>query len=105
MDKTYLQIPMFPLYNTESIITITFTDDDAKFLKSGYTLEERKKIHEALVWAEDNPDFEFESIMENAPIAGELSFSNTDIYTYLMKFRIFMEESTSLLVEESTPKY
>lgn len=105
MDKTYLQIPLFPLYNFESIIGIHFTNDDAEFLKNGYNLEERTKIHEALVWAKDNPDFKFESIMENAPVPGRLSFSNSDIYDYLMKFRMFMEENSSLLTEESNPKY
>lgn len=105
MDKTYLQIPIFPLYNAESIVSIRFSDDDAAFLESGYTLEERKQIHEALVWAKDNPDFEFESIMDKAPSVGKLSFSNADIYIYLMKFKTFMEESESLLIEESSPKY
>ncbi|PKW20879.1 hypothetical protein [Flavobacterium lindanitolerans] len=105
MEKTYLQIPIFPLYDVVSIISIKLTDDDAEFLKSGYTLAERKHIHEALVWAKDNPDFEFESIMDRAPIVGKLPFSNEEIYAYLMRFKTFMEESKSLLIEESSPKY
>ncbi|WP_447636832.1 hypothetical protein [Flavobacterium microcysteis] len=104
MGKTYLQIPLFPLYNTESITSIKFTDGDEEVLKIGYTLKERKQIHQSLVWAKDNPDFEFESIMDNAPVVGKLSFSNAEIYTYLMKFKTFMEESKSLLIEESSPK-
>jgi hypothetical protein len=103
--KSYLEIPIFSLYNFKQIDKIEFGDGDKEYLKNSYNLKERKAIHDSLNWAKNNPNFEFESIMENAPVVGKLPFSNSKIYEYLMRFKTFMEEDNGLLSEESNTKY
>jgi hypothetical protein len=102
--KSDLMIPLFALYNFKQMSEIIFGDGDIEYLKTCYNLVDRQAIHEALIWAKDNPSFEFESIMGNAPVMGKLPFSNEEIHEYLIRFKAFMEEDNGLLTEESTHK-
>ncbi len=97
--KINLGALIFELYNVKSLDEIIFSKNIAEKLKKRKDLDSRKEIHNSLNWAKDNPNFDFESIMENSPVTGKLPFSNSEIYNYLMQFKIFMENNR-LLIEE-----
>lgn len=101
MHKRNLMIPLFYLYDVKSIDDIIFSNESSEYFKDTYNLKSRLDIYNALKWAEQNPSFKFESIMENAPVFGELKFSNEEVYQYLMSFKSFMElEEYKLLTED-----
>ncbi|HEX8377665.1 MAG TPA: hypothetical protein VF602_07590 [Pedobacter sp.] len=100
MDKKELQIPIFALYNFQSLEDILLTIDDADFLKKSYSLQERMNLYDALKWAKDNPKYDFKSIMADAPIPHKLKVSNADIYKYLLNFKIFMESEEYKILSE-----
>ncbi len=101
MKGVFLKIPIFVLYNFQYLNDINFNVIESNAMKDRYNLEERSKIHEDLVWAENNPNYDFKSIMNDAPVVGKLSFSNKEIYNYLMDFKAFMEnEEYGLLIED-----
>ena len=39
-------------------------------------------------------------MMKKRPFEGDVSFSNIEIYNYLMEFKAFMEDDTFKLLEE-----
>lgn len=101
MSKLYkklLMIPLWPLYNMESLEDINYDNQLADYLKDGYKLEARKDIYNSLVWAKQNPNYNFLDIMKNAPNRNVIKFKNNEVYTHLIKFKEFMEkEEFSLL--------
>ncbi|MFY0483074.1 hypothetical protein ACI6PS_10740 [Flavobacterium sp. PLA-1-15] len=103
MDINNLMIPMFALYNFESIKNIELKLDDAEYLKNFYTLNERQNIGQALLWAKENPSFDFKGIMKEAPVTHKLKFSNKEIFKYLMNFKQFMESEEYELLTEDRP--
>ncbi|MDF2553820.1 MAG: uncharacterized protein K0R77_3095 [Chryseobacterium sp.] len=105
MKKIDLMIPIWALYNFKNISDIVLKIDDSEYLKNVYDLEQRKSIHSALKWAKENPNFDFKGIMEDAPVSHELTFSNLEIYNYLMSFKNFMEnQDYKLLTDDRPPK-
>lgn len=105
MDINNLMVPMFALYNFQSVKDIEFKLDDAEYLKDFYNLDERKDIQQALVWAKENPNFDFKEIMKEAPTPHKLRFSNKEVFKYLMDFKTFMEnEEYKLLLEDRPTK-
>ncbi|NAS31515.1 hypothetical protein GTQ40_11070 [Flavobacteriaceae bacterium R38] len=98
-------IPMFYLYDIESLDEALFTDESSEYLKNTYDLKSRLDIYSNLEWAELNPNFPFESIMDNAPVVGKLKFSNEEVHQYLMSFKAFMEnEDFKLLTDDREPR-
>ena len=105
MNKIDLMIPIWALYNFESIKDITFKIDDSEYLKNNYTLLERNNIYNSINWAKENPNFDFKSIMKEAPVSHKLKFSNKEIFKYLMNFKEFMEnDEYNLLTDDRKPK-
>lgn len=105
MDINSLMIPIFALYNFESIKNVELKLDDAEYLNNFYTLNERKNIEQALLWAKENPNFDFKGIMKEDPVAHKLKFSNKEIFKYLMAFKMFMEiEEYELLTDDRPVK-
>ena len=99
-----LMIPIWELYDLNSLDEATFTKDSSEYLKNAYSLKERKNLDEALKWAEINPNFTFENIMKKAPVVGKLNFSNEEVYQYLMNFKAFMENKDyELLTDDREP--
>lgn len=97
-NKFYIASLLFELYNVKTLDKIIFNEKVANRLKVTNDLLERKAIYTALIWAKDNENFDFKSVLQNAPVTGHLSFSNSEIYGFLMKFKKFIEEN-NLLVE------
>lgn len=100
IHKRNLMIPLFYLYDVESIKNIIFSNESSEYFKDIYNLKSRIDIYDALKWAEQNPNFRFESVMENAPVVGELKFSNEEVHQYLMNFKTFMEQEEYKLLTE-----
>lgn len=99
--KRNLMTQIWELYDLDSLEDAVFNNDSAEYLKDAYDLQERKNMYDSLKWAEKNPSFKFESIMENAPVIGKLKFTNEEVYEYLMLFKTFMEkEEYKLLIED-----
>jgi hypothetical protein len=104
-QKIYLMIPIFFLYDIKDIKEINFDSEGSEYLKDGYTLNQRKSIHEALKWTKENPNFDFKGIMKDAPVPHKLKFSNKEVFKYLMDFKAFMEnEEYELLTDDRPPK-
>jgi len=101
--KRNLIIQIWELYSLNSLDNVVFTDNSSEHLKDSYILEERKDMYEALQWAEQHPDFHFESIMKKAPVVGKLKFSNQEVYQYLMLFKTFMEDPKYSLLTDNRP--
>lgn len=101
-NKIFLTIPISFLYNVESIEEMTLDLIMSNTLKNAYNLDERLNIFNALVWAEQNPNYQFKDIMKDSPVIGQLNFENQEIYNYLISFKSFMEnEEYELLTDES----
>lgn len=87
------------------LFIIISKNDDSEYLKNVYDLEQRKSIHNVLKLVKENPSFDFKGIMEDAPAFHELTFSNLEIYNYLMSFKNFMEnQEYKLLTDDRPPK-
>ena len=99
--KRNLMVQIWELYDLDSLDDAIFTVESSEYLKNGYSLPERKNMYDALKWAEKNPNFHFESIMEKAPDAGKLKFSNEEVYQYLMLFKSFMENKEYKLLTDN----
>jgi hypothetical protein len=89
--KAHLMTPLFTLYKVKNINEIILDKDTSERMKNMLNLGIRKGIYNALQWVESNPDFEFESIMKEAPVQGSLNFSNEEVFEYLIKYKEYME--------------
>jgi hypothetical protein len=101
--KQYLMIPIWELYNLDSLEEAIFDSESSEYLKNGYNLIERKNIYQALKWSELNIEFNFKSLMTVAPIPNELKFLNDEIYQYLLMFKEFMENDEFSLLTDNRP--
>lgn len=95
--------PIFGMYEINSLEDAVFTIDSSEYLKDSNNLTDRKKIYESLVWAEQNPNYNFKSLMDNAPVVKEFAFSNEEIYSYLLLFKNFMEDESYELLTDDRP--
>ncbi len=107
-NTRYLMEPIWELYHIDSyedfqINNVSFNSKIADYLKKQYALDRRRNIYRSLEWAENNSTFNFKSVMDKAPVAGELPFSNEEIYSYLMQFKSFMENETFSLLSDNSP--
>ena len=99
--KSHLMIPVAILLNKDSIDDIKYRKNRHELMKDVYSLEVRKAMHEALKWAEENPDFQFKSCLEGTPITGSIKVNNEDIYEHLMRYKAYMEnEEYGLLTDD-----
>ena len=97
-------MPLFGLYDIDSLEEVKFTIESSNYIKNGYSLEIRKNIYDSLNWAKENPSFDFKSIMNDAPVPHKFKFSNKEVYKYLMSFKEFMEnEDFALLTDDREP--
>lgn len=103
MIKSYLRTPMFVLYDIDDIDNIKYRENRHERMKDIYSLEERKSIYDALKWAEQNPNFQFEEIMKDSPVIGKLKFSNVEVYEYLMRYKAYMENDEYGLLTDDRP--
>ncbi len=102
--KSHLRTPLFTLYKVKDINDIQLNEMTSKRMKKIFNLERRKEIYNSLEWAEKNSNFDFENIMENTPVTGELIFSNQEVFEHLMNYKSFMENETyGLLTEDLNP--
>ncbi|CAL2080331.1 conserved hypothetical protein [Tenacibaculum sp. 190524A02b] len=95
--------PIFYLYKLKKIEDFLFDKKLSERIKDYEELKHRKGVYEMLKWAEKNPSFHFESIMENAPVRGKLKFTNEEVYSYLMSFKSFMENEEFGLLTDDRP--
>lgn len=99
-------IPMWPLYNVSSINDIVFDINLSEYIKRGYNLKKRKDIYESLVWANDNPNYNFVDIMQDAPSVRKIKFKKDEIYRHLLNFKSFMEnEEFGLLTDDTSTSF
>ncbi len=96
-------IPIWLLYNVESIDEIEFDLGLSNSIKNGYNLDERLNLFSALERAEQNPSYQFRDIMNKAPVSGGLKFGNSEIHNYLINFKTFMENEEFNLLSYSRP--
>lgn len=101
--EAHLMIPILYLYKVKKIKDFIFDKKLSERIKDYEELNDRKSVYEMLKWAEDNPDFHFESIMKNAPVRGKLKFTNDEVYYYLMNFKSFMENEEFGLLTDDRP--
>jgi hypothetical protein len=101
--KAHLMTPIFYLYDVKKIEDIELDKKTSERFKDIYDRNTRIEIFESLKWAENNKDFSFESIMENAPVRGKLKFTNEEVYLYLLSFKKFMENEDFGLLTDHRP--
>ena len=101
--KAYLMSPIFYLYKKNKIEDIKFDKQFSERIKDYDELIHRIGIYKTLQWAEKNPDYHFESVMEDAPVVDKLKFSNDEVYQYLMNFKAFMENEEFGLLTDDRP--
>lgn len=87
----YLELPLWELYQAGSVEKIRFNNTSATRLKERRDLEFRQDLYKALIWAENNPTYNFKEIVNGIPIPRKLNLSNTELLNYLMHFKAFME--------------
>lgn len=81
-----------------------FNESIAERTKDVYNLDHRKKEYEALVWAKENPDFDFRTIIPDDPNY-KIPFSKKEVYDLLMRLKDFYEvEEYELLTDDRKPK-
>lgn len=103
MEKYYLMIPIWELYQINELSEIVFGVSVSEYIKDIKSLEERKNIYEALKWAKENSNYDFKGIMKDAPVPHKLKFSNREVYKYLMDFKTFMENEEYELLTDDRP--
>lgn len=96
-----LIIPIWPLFNMATISDTVYDQNLSEYLKKGYNLEKRKRIHKALKWAKENSTYDFLTIAKMAPTNRKMKFNNQEIYIHLINFKKFMEnEKYGLLTDD-----
>ncbi|WP_452598022.1 hypothetical protein [Pontimicrobium sp. MEBiC01747] len=104
-NKNVLMIPIWLLYNVDSIEEINYDSILSDTLKDSYDLEVTKKIYKTIKLAEEKPDYPFNEIMDKAPVLEKINFKDEEIYSHLMNFKSFMEdERFGLLTDTRKPK-
>ena len=101
--KLHLTTPISNLLNKDSIEDIEYMEDRHERMKDVYSLESRKELYNALKWAEQNPNFQFETCLEGTPITGSLRVSNEEVYKHLMRYKAFMENEAYGLLTDDRP--
>lgn len=77
-----------------------FDEDVVEHVKDRASLEERKQEYEALVWAKENPEFDFRTCWHE-----KIPFSKKEVYDLLMRLQDFYEvEEYELLTDDRKPK-
>ena len=102
-NKNLLMIPIWLLYNTKSLGDIKYDEVLSETLKNGYDLDSRKLIYKALEWIESKSEYDYKGIMDNAPTSRKLDYSNSEIYQFLMDFKIFMGKNEYELLSDNRP--
>ena len=75
-----LRIPLYKLYYVENIENfVCLKEDEIDGFRRDYTQQEIKDIINALKWAVENPEYDFQSLLPNLPQRNEL------IYKYLCR--------------------
>ncbi|SNR17728.1 hypothetical protein [Tenacibaculum jejuense] len=87
-NKNVLIIPLWLLYNVKSIDNVNFDTILVENMKE-YNIVDRQYLYSVINSIDKN--YDFSSVLENIPNSKEISFSNDEIYIYLMKFKSFME--------------
>lgn len=96
-NKNVLAIPLWLLFNVESIDEIKFDAVLANNI-SEYELKDRKYLYSVINSISE--EFKFDDIISNIPNKEKIKFSNEEIYIYLSKFKNFMEDKKfGLLIE------
>lgn len=104
-NKIDLIRPISELYHIKSLDEVVFNQKVSEYLKDTYSLDERKNIHQAIVNVEQKPNHDFKDLMREVPKPQDLSFSNEEIFSYLLSFKTFMEnEEFDLLIDSRPPK-
>ena len=68
--------------------------------KERQSLDSRKKEYEALVWAKENPNFDFRTCWHES-----IPFTKVAVFNLLMKMKAFYEvEEYKLLTDDRKPK-
>ena len=102
-NKNLLIIPIWPLYDVSKINDVIFDKNLSDYIKRGYNLKKRKDIYESLVLANENPNYNFLEIMNNAPSVRKVEFANSQVYKHLMSFKKFMENEEFGLLTDDKP--
>lgn len=77
-----------------------FNDLIAERTKNIQSLNDRKKEYEALVWAKENPDFDFRTCWHES-----IPFTKAEVYNLIMKLKAFYEvDEYELLTDDRKPK-
>ena len=97
INYNVLIVPIWLLYDKEKMEEVILDDVLAENIRS-YSIDKRKYLYAAL--EKINDDFDFSEILEISPNQGDIIFSNSEIYNYLMEFKAFMEDDTFKLLEE-----
>lgn len=87
-NKNVLVIPLWLLFNVESINEIEFDEVLANNIRE-YNLNDRKYLHSVIDSIGEG--FNFDEVIMNIPNNEKIKFSNEEIYNYLMQFKVFME--------------
>lgn len=76
----------------------------AEKIKTLYSLEDRIKEYKGLIWASENPDFDFKSLIPDDEIY-TIKFSKKEVYNILVDFKKFYEtKEYNLLTDNRKPK-
>ena len=102
-NKNLLMILIWPLYNVSKIDDVIFDKNLSDYIKRGYSLKKRNELYKNLVWANENPNYNFLEIMNNAPSVRKVEFANSQVYKHLMSFKKFMENEEFGLLTDDKP--
>jgi len=79
----FLKIPLHKLYYIEDLNSFTgLVNDELDSLKNEYDESEIKEIVKSVVWAKQNPNYDFSSLLP------DLQYDNDEIYKYLCKIEV-----------------
>lgn len=109
MNITELKKSLMPFigsltYSGLKISDIVFNAIIAERMKDRESLEKRKNEYEGLVWASQNPSFDFRTLIPDDDNY-KIHFSKEEVFNLLMKLKTFYEvDKYELLIDDRKPK-
>lgn len=85
-------------YSDSKLSDYMFDELMCERIKERVSLSDRKKEYEALVWAKQNPDFDFRTCWNE-----KIPFTKEELYSLIMK-AFYQTEEYELLTDDRKPK-
>lgn len=87
MNLNFIKIPLYKLNYISDIDEIKLDENFLAQFRNEYETEERENIFKQLEWAVNNPNYDFNRLVESK------NFTNKQIYSYIQKLYEFISKN------------